>query len=67
MSMNSRPTPGLTSDIAEALEHAVAVVVGEGQLVRRRSPHEARRAALEGAVGLPLSVGRRQEEEMRSR
>ena len=53
--------------LPEALEHAVAVVVGEDQQVRRDHAHEARVAALEGAVGLALGVGGRQEEEAQRR
>ena len=62
MAMNSRPTFGLTSEIAEALEHAVAVVVGKRQLARPGHAHEARHAALERAVRPALRVGGREEE-----
>ena len=53
---------GIDQQVAQALEHAVAVVVGEGQLVRRRHAHEAGRAALEGAVRAPIGVGCGEEE-----
>ena len=50
-------------DIAEALEHAVAVVIGKHQLVRCRDAHEAGRAALVRTVRSPLGVGGREEKE----
>lgn len=53
---------GVGCDIAQALEHAVAVIVWEGQLAGAGDAHEARQAALERAVRPPLGVGRRQEE-----
>ena len=53
---------GVDQHVAEALEHAVAVVVGKRQLVGRGDAHEARRSALERAVGPPFRVGGREEE-----
>jgi hypothetical protein len=50
-------------DVAEALEHAVAVVARESERVRRHDPHESGRAALVRAIGLALRIGRREEEE----
>lgn len=50
-------------DVAEALEHAVAVVVREGELVGRSHPHKAGEAALEGAVWAAVGVGGGEEEE----
>src|SRR5215207_4528767 len=53
-------------NIAEALEHAVAVIVGKGQFRRARNPDEARHAALEGAIGTSLGVGGRKKEVRRA-
>src|SRR5262245_25710663 len=47
--------------IAEALEHAVAVVIGKRHLRGIRNAHESRHATLERAIGPPASVGGRQE------
>src|SRR5262245_59832511 len=49
------------NQIAEALEHAVAVVIGKRQLRGIGNAHESRHAALERAIGPPTSVGSRQE------
>jgi hypothetical protein len=49
--------------VAEALEHAVAVVTGEGQRVRVDHPHEAGAAALVRAVRASLGIGGGQEEQ----
>ncbi len=53
---------GIDDDVAEALEHAVSVIVGECDLGRPGDAHKARRAALERAIGPALGVRRRQEE-----
>src|ERR1041384_944862 len=50
-------------NVAEALEHAVAVVARKGERVRRDDPHESGRTPLVRAVGLALRIGARQEEE----
>ena len=50
-------------DIAEALEHPISVVFGKDDQVRRYHLHEARVAALEGAVRLALRIRGREEEE----
>src|SRR5215210_6293868 len=50
-------------EVAQALEHAVAVVVGPDQEVGRDHADEARIAALKGAVGPALGVGGGEEEE----
>jgi hypothetical protein len=42
---------GIDDDVAEALEHAVAVIVGKCDLGRAGDAHKARRAALERAIG----------------
>src|SRR5262245_44268747 len=47
--------------ITEALEHAVAVVVGERQLRGVGNAHESRHATLKRAIGPPLRIGGRQE------
>src|SRR5262245_40135541 len=47
--------------IAEALEHAVAVVIGECQFRGIGNAHESRHATLERAIGPPASIGGRQE------
>ena len=49
-------------DVAEALEHAVAVVVGEGQFAIAGQAHEAGHAALERAVRPALGVRGGEEE-----
>src|SRR3954471_18402501 len=53
---------GIRDDVAEALEHAVAVIVRECDLGRPGDAHKARRPALERAIGPALGVRRRQEE-----
>ena len=50
-------------DVSEAFEHAVAVIVGKHQKVGCGHPHEADRAALERAIGAPLSIRSGQEKE----
>ena len=60
--MNSSPTLRIDEQVAEALEHAVAVVVGKRQLAGARHAHETRRAALERAVGPAFGVGGGDEE-----
>ena len=54
---------GIDHDVAEALEHAVAVVVGECEFGRAGDGHEARHAALERAIGLADRRGSGEEEE----
>ena len=57
-----QPDIGIGDDVAEALEHAVAVIVGERDLGRPGDAHKARRTALERAIGPAFGVRRRQEE-----
>src|SRR5262249_1703608 len=47
-----QPDMRIDADIAEALEHAVAVVIGKRELRWRGNPDEPRRAALERAIGM---------------
>src|ERR1043165_4663900 len=56
----------IDAQIAQALEHPIAVVIGKNQKIGRGNPHESRFAALEGAVRPTLRVGRRDEEERRA-
>src|SRR5262245_45189034 len=55
----------VSADVAEALEHAVAVVVGKDEEVGRNDAGKARRAALERAIGVAVR-GRSGEEEKRA-
>ena len=57
-----QPDLGLTSRLPERQEHAVAVVVREGDRVLVEHAHEARLAALVGAVRPALGVRRGEEE-----
>ena len=56
------PDIGVHHDVAETLEHAVAVIVGESQFGRPRDAYEARHAAFKGAVGAAFGVRRRNKE-----
>src|SRR5215207_215770 len=53
---------GIGDDVAETLEHAVAVIVGKCDLGRPGDAHKSRRSALERAIGPALGVRRRQKE-----
>ncbi len=53
----------IDADIAQALEHAVPVVVGEREFGRTDHPDEARRAALERAIRPARSIRCREKEE----
>ena len=57
-----QPDVRIDQQIAEALEHAVAVVIGKRQFGVRRHAHKARRAALERAVRPAFGVGGGDEE-----
>jgi hypothetical protein len=48
--------------VTQALEHAVAVIIREGQLRRARDRDEPGHAALEGAIWPSIGVGRREKE-----
>src|SRR6266853_3197005 len=54
---------GVDEDVAEAAEHAVAVVARECQLAFAGHANEAGRSSLERAVGPPLGVGGGEEEQ----
>ena len=60
--MNSSPTSAVDQHVPERAEHAVAVVGREGDRVLVEHAHEARLAALVGAVRPALLVGRGEEE-----
>jgi len=53
---------GIDDDIAEALEHAVPVIVGESKFGRTGHAHKAGFAALEGGIRVPLGIRGGQEE-----
>src|ERR1700674_5098847 len=58
--------PGIDRDIAEALEHSVAVEIGESKLGGADHPYETRRAALERAIRPALSIRGRKEKVARA-
>src|SRR3954453_17551975 len=47
----------MDQDVAEALEHPVAVIVGEGEFGWPGHPHESRHPTLEGAIRPSLGIG----------
>src|SRR5580704_13125007 len=53
----------IDAEIAETLEHAVAVVIGKYQLIRRNDAHKSRRTALEGTIRPPFGIGGCKKEE----
>src|SRR3990172_107139 len=50
-------------EIAETLEHAVAIVARKRKRLRVQYPDKSRQAPLVGAIGPPLCVGRGEEEQ----
>ena len=56
------PDIRIDQQVAQALEHAVAVIVGKSQLAGSRHPHETRHAGLERAIRPALRVGSGDEE-----
>src|SRR5579871_2523216 len=53
----------IDAQVTETAEHAVAVVIGKGELIRRHDLDETRRSAFERTVGTSLVVRRRKEKE----
>jgi hypothetical protein len=60
--LTSEANIGIDQHVANTLEHAVTVIIREGQLIRPNDPHKSGCAALVGAVRPPLSVGGSDEE-----
>ena len=58
-----QPDMRIAPDVAQALEHAVAVIVGIDQEIGGYDPREPGRSALERAIGPPFGVRGGQEEE----
>src|ERR1043166_7670862 len=54
---------GIDAQIAQALEHSIAVVIRKNQKVGRGNAHKSRRAAYERAIRPAFGIGRRDEEE----